>query len=1370
MLRLGSSLEDWRYKKNKQPCNERLKVKSCSLRDDAAPTNGSFLMDRILARVRWRILEWLLPFLFLTILVNDIQPIRGAPQSSARFSSPQRQQNPSFGQAGTFQIIPDDDDFEDIVFSPARQRNFRNGASSSFGVPLSATRSGARQETLNAASAHFGAPLRSSTSGARSGSQQTQPASFGVPLSASQPGPSQTLPTAVRSHFGVPLSATRPGLRQEVIQPFPGTSVRTSQTAGTHFGVPLSNTRSGSQQQINNAAENHFGISRGQPGSSFTVRRDSVEDLIDDVSVEAKSHFSIPTHRRQNSQRYSFDDEDDNISIERFDKSSEFLSLGRRFHPEGIPRLSKPILTNVPSSARDPVISNPYIFTPDVASVDRDSLEDDDDFDDDTFLVLSPMVKAYNPSAHNERLSLSNDFLNQYNFVDVQGSTHWGYQTDSQYQDHKIHDSGAMEGKFGWTSPEGAEVNIKYIADEGGYRVLSSSGIYTREDEAVLRLKEQHLAEHEKARIHHQNVKAERNEVKTGVPLRNDFKGPQGSSISGSDSSVGVPLPTHSQDQNTGFGVPLPDQAVTRDQSSFKPHSFGVPLPDPSLTGTRDFGVPLPDPTLSVTSGNQAVGVPLPGAGASIPDSTFGINEDVGVSRSDPTLTGTQKVGVPLPGSTLPGAQSVGVPLPDPTFSRGQTFPDSTFSAGQGIGVPLPDPTFTESFRPETTFTDFQGVGVPLPDPTLSGASGTRTQQDSTFSRGSDSNLGDLSIQESPFQIQHFQESPRDQTKSSPLPSPTFSETPRESVVGVPLPDPTLSGTQKAEAPQPTFSGNQNRAPFPDPALSGFQSVGVPLPDPTFSGNQGVGVPLGGTTFSGTPAGERAGVSLPDASHRSSPHAGSPAGVFLPDHFLPGNQDFGVPLFDPILTNQQGFIPQSDPTISGNEAFGVPLSAVSGHHATGASIGGPASTFLTEDTQGTSGVSLFSQNEVSPVMTEPVVAIDSIIPQKGVTEKTPTEGIQESFGVPLSKNTELPSSKVNELPVPAVDSPALSDVAPSRVATEETQGIFGAPLTIVPEISSDTGSQSPKETIVDPSIPSDVATAIIPTKEAFDISRFILNERPSSKTTESATDSSAPSSVIPETFPTKDTQTFGVPLSIFADIPSAKTSELPFEALLPSGHNTEENIFGAPLFSGVPSLSESSSVVKSSTKGHSGSALDASSQTNFHSEANEQTIPLEPVSLIPSTEESLSQPEKNFFLVSDNIIAGGPQDFGVGLNEGPSNTLPPFNKEFLPTGGSGFGSLPNVGVPLGPVTFSGVDLLQGPPVEQLDPSFTGDRFPKGLDPCLNSKLHPTLLPPHCANANVEPNQRIGKSLVPSSSNKEQPEDSFIVVVNSDIFH
>ncbi|KAK8720898.1 hypothetical protein OTU49_013044 [Cherax quadricarinatus] len=51
------------------------------------------------------------------------------------------------------------------------------------------------------------------------------------------------------------------------------------------------------------------------------------------------------------------------------------------------------------------------------------------------------------------------------------------FEGDSHQHSQKGEPGNKVEGSYSWTSPEGIEFYVKYVADEDGYRVLESNAV-----------------------------------------------------------------------------------------------------------------------------------------------------------------------------------------------------------------------------------------------------------------------------------------------------------------------------------------------------------------------------------------------------------------------------------------------------------------------------------------------------------------------------------------------------------------------------------------------------------------------------------------------------------------------------------------------------------------------------------------------------------------------------------------------------------------------------------------------------------------------------------------------------------------------------
>ncbi|XP_064104173.1 uncharacterized protein LOC135214002 [Macrobrachium nipponense] len=53
---------------------------------------------------------------------------------------------------------------------------------------------------------------------------------------------------------------------------------------------------------------------------------------------------------------------------------------------------------------------------------------------------------------------------------------------DDIHHDQDIDDDQVITGTYSWTSPEGSEFFVRYVADEDGYRVLESNAVPVSDD------------------------------------------------------------------------------------------------------------------------------------------------------------------------------------------------------------------------------------------------------------------------------------------------------------------------------------------------------------------------------------------------------------------------------------------------------------------------------------------------------------------------------------------------------------------------------------------------------------------------------------------------------------------------------------------------------------------------------------------------------------------------------------------------------------------------------------------------------------------------------------------------------------------------
>ncbi|XP_037774428.1 LOW QUALITY PROTEIN: uncharacterized PE-PGRS family protein PE_PGRS54-like [Penaeus monodon] len=264
------------------------------------------------------------------------------------------------------------------------------------------------------------------------------------------------------------------------------------------------------------AAHNHFSLRLGSSEDPRSREAGSRESHLGSFSSQ---HVIFGSSDDDDDDDY--DDGDDLYDFD--DDSVKFMSLGRRYHPAGIPKIAPDkVLIPQPASFPPPPVPNTgkqlvqtfrnpnfHSFelsseTPDddLDDLVEDALEragfDDDDFDDDD-LIFRPesFVNMYNDQTSEHRLALSENLLGSYyHNIDTQGSIHWNYKLDDQFQDHTVHRNGNMEGRFGWTAPGGQEVRVQYVADEGGYRVVSSQGVHPVDSDEVEEAKRLHFLVH----------------------------------------------------------------------------------------------------------------------------------------------------------------------------------------------------------------------------------------------------------------------------------------------------------------------------------------------------------------------------------------------------------------------------------------------------------------------------------------------------------------------------------------------------------------------------------------------------------------------------------------------------------------------------------------------------------------------------------------------------------------------------------------------------------------------------------------------------------------------------------------------------------
>ncbi|XP_064119960.1 uncharacterized protein LOC135224668 isoform X1 [Macrobrachium nipponense] len=453
-----------------------------------------------------------------------------------------------------------------------------------------------------------------------------------------------------------------PGTNREVPSRSPTVGAANSQL--NHAALSAQQNRAKSM-----SAHSHFRIGRDSLEIPDPQSREIISSRVGHAAGFPKGSFSSQ-HLSFGRSDDDFDDKFDDNSRESDDDDPPYFGLGRRYQPEGysyvpakklfIPPPARPssqaIGKQMPQS-----ISNPYIYSVDTSGEDRDDdrddhFDDDDDDDDVKLFATNSIVNMRHDDTNEHRLAFNENTLRGfYNYVDGQGSRRWAYELDDQYQDHTVHEDGTMKGKYGWTAPDGHSVKIQYVADEGGFRVISSHGIYLGDDDDVEEARRHHLLAHKKAGSIIGSAEDDVTLFATGgAPL----PGQQPGFGANGGGSVGVPLPG----QAPGFGGT--SGGFGGDPLSSQP-GFGASGGSPG-----DAGVSLP----GLETGGQ-----LPdGAGLSPGLGGFGGSDD------DTTLFTTgQGTGAPLPGAGSP-SQGFGVDFQGP--------PSGTSGGSGSFGVPLPDP------------------------------------------------------------------------------------------------------------------------------------------------------------------------------------------------------------------------------------------------------------------------------------------------------------------------------------------------------------------------------------------------------------------------------------------------------------------------------------------------------------------------------------------------------------------------------------------------------------------------------------------------------------------------------------------------------
>ena len=513
--------------------------------------------------------------------------------------------------------------------------------------------------------------------------------------------------------------------------------------SGTHLRITISAEDMGeiSNESPQAAKLTSHGSSLGTPKSmsqSWMSFGDSDSSRVG--TPVTKQFYMVQESQERNSREYDFEDtgfnsaEDDDVRgrgnfYSRFlndddddDFSGEFddddlarmsRSLGRRYHPTGVPLINKPLFIPPPASPMSKSLTgSQHINSPYMVSL-KDSAEDlqdayEDAFDDSGENFI-PMVRMLHANSHQNRIAMPESGLgNRYNFVDNHGSVNWGYDLDDQYQHQVVRQDGSMQGEYGWDSPDGNKVHIQYTAGKNGFRVVSSLGMRPEDDDDYI----PHLPG-------------------TGVPLPGqgnpNFGSPNNNQGFGSN-SAGVPLPNPSggfgnefAGNPNNFGVPMPNPGVGEGNSGFPSSGpdFGVPIPPPGNNqggGSQDFGIPMPPPGNNQGGGSQDFGIPMPPPGIG-QDGPVGFPGDFGGSENFPE-GGSGGFGVPIPppgpGSDFsPSFNSANTPggINDPGLTLFNE--DSIDEIGGGIlgaGSPPLGPGFNLGDGPSAPELDLDGV------------------------------------------------------------------------------------------------------------------------------------------------------------------------------------------------------------------------------------------------------------------------------------------------------------------------------------------------------------------------------------------------------------------------------------------------------------------------------------------------------------------------------------------------------------------------------------------------------------------------------------------------------------------------------------
>ncbi|KAK3855386.1 hypothetical protein Pcinc_038208, partial [Petrolisthes cinctipes] len=375
--------------------------------------------------------------------------------------------------------------------------------------------------------------------------------------------PAQHTPTTHTEH----TTTTRLGTRQRfLVRPSSRESIEDS-----GFPPPLPQGAKSGQVLLQPASTESLETNLQQGhGGGGGIEVDSLESSAYSLAVALGN--SVPSaartpeggHISRSSQFLVFGDDDNSLdlldSIEDDDDDDDddfrFMTLGRRYHPDGVAPLAPkdlfiPPVSPLPASpaAIQKSFTNPFLYNLADSAEDDESGEDLSDVHYEYNIPHSAVAFVQGDTSSEERIQLDETLLNErYSYVDRQGSSRWGYTQKDQYQHQVVRQDGTMEGSFGWTAPNGHHVSIEYVADEGGYRVLSSHGTHIKNTKDVQQLNQEH------ARAHQERV--------SGTHTTTGSLGPE-YSIHSTYGGGGVPLPTPTGPATgpvggSGSGVPLP--------------------------------------------------------------------------------------------------------------------------------------------------------------------------------------------------------------------------------------------------------------------------------------------------------------------------------------------------------------------------------------------------------------------------------------------------------------------------------------------------------------------------------------------------------------------------------------------------------------------------------------------------------------------------------------------------------------------------------------------------------------------------------------------------------------------------------------------